>query len=184
MQKEIIFATGNVHKARETGEILGIPVKQVDLEIDEIQSLDSDEVAIKKAEAAYQKLKNPLIAEDGSFSVEAWNGLPGALITWFTGKTIGVDGFLKLLEKEPNRNAEVKISIAYCDEKGSKVFSSVTKGQTTKKQRGDNGWEWDRIFQPDGFDKTYAEMTSEEKNKVSTRKEVLEKLKEFLNEKS
>lgn len=180
MKKETVFVTGNINKLKEFEEILGIQLLQKNLDLDEIQSLDSDEVVIKKAQAAYEKIIKPLVVEDSSLSLNVWKGLPGALIVWFTNKTIGVEGLLKMLENESNREAQVKISIGYCDENGPKVFSAVTDGQITREQRGENGWEWDRIFQPNGFDKTYAEMTPKEKNSVSTRKEALEKLRKFL----
>ncbi len=181
--KDLILVTGNQNKVREFGQILGMVLDSRDLDIHEIQELDSDKVALKKAEDAYARLKKPLIVEDSSLSIVAWQGLPGALIVWFTKETVGVDGFLNMLDREKNRTAEVKISIGYCDESGAKVFSATTKGSITKEQRGEYGWEWDRIFQPDGFEKTYAEMLPEEKNQVSTRKEALKKLKKFLNEK-
>ncbi len=177
------LVTGNQNKVREFSEILEIKLNARDLELEEIQSLDPDKVALKKAEAAYSQLKQPVVVEDSSLAIEAWKGLPGALIVWFTKETVGVDGLLKMLKEETNRTAEVKISIGYCAERGAKVFSATTRGLITLEQKGENGWEWDRIFQPEGFEKTYAEMSPEEKNRVSTRKEALEKLKEFLNEK-
>lgn len=182
--KAPILVSGNSNKVREFSEILGIALDSRDLDIDEIQELDADKVALKKAEEAYSQLQQPVIVEDSSLAIEAWKGLPGALIVWFTKQTVGVDGFLNMLKEEINRKAEVKISIGYCDEAGAKVFSATTKGSITQEQRGENGWEWDRIFQPEGFAKTYAEMLPEEKNQVSTRKEALEKLKRFLNEKA
>ncbi|MCA9365252.1 MAG: RdgB/HAM1 family non-canonical purine NTP pyrophosphatase [Candidatus Moranbacteria bacterium] len=177
--KTVALITGNENKAREIKEILQIEIEAIDLDIPEIQSLNVEEVAREKALSAYQKLKRPLIVDDTSLSIDAWNGLPGTLITWFLG-SVGSHGIEKMLESEKNRKASVSTCIGYADENGAKTFLGTIHGSIATKERGENGFGYDTIFIPKNSEKTYAQMTFEEKNQNSMRTIALKKCKEFL----
>lgn len=179
MNKEIIFITGNQNKAREVGEITGFDILEKDLEIPEVQSLDIEEVAKVKALAAFALVKKPVIVDDTGMNIEALNGLPGALITWFL-KKLGPKGVLGLVSSCENRKASVSTCIAYADDEGVVSFTGTVEGVLADHPRGENGFGYDSIFIPSGQSKTYAEMTPEEKNGISMRKIAILKFKEFL----
>lgn len=178
--RKIYFATTNEGKLKEAGEILKLDVVGIPLEIDEIQSLDLKEVAVKKARAYFKEIKKPLFVEDVGLSFEALGGLPGAYINDFS-KALGNGGLVKLIKDEKNRNASAKVVVVYIDKNSKEhVFEGEVKGTISKKPRGDNGFGWDAIFIPKGSKKTFGEMSLKEKNKYSMRKKALEKFKFFL----
>lgn len=179
---DIVFLTGNGDKLRETREILGenFQITNKDLDIDEIQEIDGAKVVIKKAQDAFAIVKTPLIVEDVSFYIVSWKGLPGSLIKWFT-KTVGNEGILEMLKGFKNRKAIAQTLIAYHDGKNIRIFEGTTNGLVSEKVLGENGFGWDKIFIPDGHTKTYGEMTQDEKNKTSSRKIALVKLKDYLS---
>ncbi|HUS60294.1 MAG TPA: RdgB/HAM1 family non-canonical purine NTP pyrophosphatase [Nevskiaceae bacterium] len=174
--KKIVFVTTNEGKIRETIEILGIRVQPKKLNIDEIQTLDPTECVKKKAQAAYSLVKMPILVEDTSLSFEAWGKLPGVFIDYFI-KTLGNQGILRLLKNEDNRRAIAQTSLCYFDGKKSTVVSGKVEGKIAKQAKGNDGFGWDPIFIPKGKNKTFAEMTSKEKNSLSIRRTALEKLK-------
>ncbi|MEK7497685.1 MAG: RdgB/HAM1 family non-canonical purine NTP pyrophosphatase [Patescibacteria group bacterium] len=176
----LVFATGNKGKLLEAKEILGIDVKGTNLEIDEIQSLDPVEVAVKKAKAYYAKLKKPLFVEDFSFFFKSLSNLPGTYIDGFL-KSLGNEGLILLLKNRKDKTAIGQATVVYMDRKGKEhVFIGRVKGKITDKPKGDKGFGWDPIFIPDGSVKTFGQMEMKEKNKYSMRKKALLKLKKWL----
>ncbi|NTU66986.1 MAG: RdgB/HAM1 family non-canonical purine NTP pyrophosphatase [Candidatus Moranbacteria bacterium] len=179
MDKKILLVTGNPRKADEVRAITGIDVSAENLDILEIQSLDVEEVAKAKALAAFKATGLPVIVDDTGMSIDSLNGLPGALVAWFLDN-IGPEGILRMMSGESNRKASVSTCIAYADEDGVHAFVGNVDGKIADSMRGNNGFGYDSIFIPDGYDKTYAEMTAEEKNGISMRKIALLKLKSFM----
>lgn len=182
MEKEILLITGNKNKAEEVRAITGLNVQAKKLEILEIQALEVEEVAKAKALSAFQITGCPVIVDDTGMSIDALNGLPGALVSWFLD-TLRPEGILKLMTGEENRKASVSTCIAYADQSGVFTFTGTIQGKIPESLRGENGFGYDPIFIPDGYDKTYAEMTGEEKNEISMRKIALLKFKEFMSKK-
>lgn len=179
---EITVVTGNKKKALEIGAIIGRPVDSVALDIAEIQSLSVEEVAFDKAQKAYEQIGRPVIVDDTGMSIPALGGMPGALVVWFLDN-IGPAGIVKLMAGETDRSATVSTAIGYADEGGVRVFTGTVRGSIPQEERGDNGFGYDTIFVPEGQERTYAEMTSEEKNRVSMRSIALLQLAEFLADK-
>lgn len=179
MKKEILFITGNSKKAEEVKAITGLDVKTRNLDIPEIQALNVEEVAKAKALAAFQLTGQPVIVDDTGMSIEALNGLPGALVAWFLDNLKPI-GILKILNSERNRRASVSTCIGYADQNGVSVFTGIIYGKIANSLKGNNGFGYDPIFIPDGYNKTYAEMTSDEKNEISMRKIALLKFKDFM----
>ncbi len=178
---EITFLTGNLKKLEEIRTILGkdFDVKNIELDIKEIQDIDGLQVAVKKAKDAFRLVQKPIIVEDTSLYIKAWHNLPGAFNKWFM-KTVGNEGMLKMLESYEDRSAVAQTVIAYNDGKGVRTFEGMVKGKISKEIKGENGFGWDKIFIPDGQDKTFAEVSSEEKNSKSARKIAAEGLRGFL----
>lgn len=175
----IVVVTGNKGKAAEIEAITGYLVEAVNLDIQEVQSLDVEVVAKEKALAAYRQLSRPVVVDDTGMTIEALKGLPGALVSWFLD-TLGPEGIVRLIVGESNRKASVSTCIGYADATGAYTFVGTIYGALTTEPRGAGGFGYDPIFVPDGQDRTYAEMTSEEKNAQSMRKEALIKFRDFL----
>jgi len=182
MGREIIFITGNSKKADEIRAITSLAVSVKNFDIPEIQSLDIEEVSSAKALAAFQAVGSPVIVDDTGMGIEALNGLPGALVTWFL-KKLGPEGILKIVPPDGNRKASVSTCIAYADENGAVTFTGTICGALAEFPKGENGFGYDSIFIPDGQTKTYAEMIPEEKNDNSMRKIALLKFKDFIEKK-
>ena len=123
-----------------------------------------------------------IIVEDNGLYIESLNGLPGPLIKWFM-KSLDNDGLYKITESFDNKKAEAKVIIGVSFEDGKVDFFDGSIEGTIVSPRGENGFGWDKIFMPNGFDKTFAEMKPEEKNEISMRKVAFQKLKDYLNKK-
>ena len=178
---KINFVTSNINKLREIEAILGIKLNQIDIDIDEIQDVDVEKVVKHKAELAFEKIKEPVLVEDTGLYIIAWEGFPGALIKWVL-KSMGLEKFCRALN-DFDRSAFAKTCFAYFDGKKVLVFDGVVRGMIAEKPQGDTNFGWDPVFIPQGKSKTFAQMSSEEKNKISMRKKAVEKLKKFLEKK-
>ena len=180
---EITFLTGNKNKLREAKEILtyhNIQKEEIDLE--EIQAVDSRDLIVAKLVLGYEKVKKPIMVEDTGLHFECLNGLPGALIKWFI-KKIGVEGCWDLVKRYDNHNAEVRCVVGYTEDgKDLKIFEGIVKGKIVEPGK-DNGFDFDRIFIQNGYNKRYSEMTLMEKNRISHRRIAMYHLKEYLEDK-
>lgn len=181
---KILFITGNEHKAKEASAILeGHEVVQLALDLPEIQSLNPEEIILEKLRAARRKVeeKNAVIlVEDVSFWIGE-TGLPGPLIKWFK-ETIGPKGlvaFGKAFDTDKAR-AECNVGVLIPGKKKPLFFKGAVKGRLVA-PRGTSGFGFNPAFEPDGWEKTYAEMSEEEKNSISHRGKALEQLKEYLD---
>jgi len=173
----IWLITSNKEKVREFEEILGFKLAHINLDLDEIQKVEVKKVVEHKTKQAFNIIKKSVITEDTGLYFEAWNGLPGALAKLFD-KTLGYRNLCKLLKN--NRKAKAQTVVGYFDGKNYKSFIGETLGTITRTPRGRKGFGWDLIFIPRGHKKTFAQMTSDEKNAISMRKIALEKLRKFL----
>ncbi|CAG9121372.1 hypothetical protein JYU34_002773 [Plutella xylostella] len=187
-QRTLTFVTGNAKKLEELKAILGntFPLQIVNHKVDlpELQG-DINEVSIKKCQEAARQLKRPVLIEDTSLCFNALKGLPGPYIKWFLEK-LGPEGLPKLISAWDDKSAEAVCTFAYCegDCEDSQVilFQGITKGQIVE-PRGPRDFGWDPVFLPESYDKTYAELPKEEKNKISHRYKALDKLRKYFNEK-
>lgn len=182
MEEKIYFVTGNKDKLREA-ESMWSEIEGIDIDLDEIQEIDSTKIIkAKLKEAIKQKPGINLMVEDQSLVIDGMNGLPGPLIKWFV-KSMSLERMAKLAESMGDKTAEAKTIIGYADKFGKiNYFEATIKGRIVS-PRGNIGWGWDYIFQPEGYDKTFAEMTMEQKNKLSMRRIAIEKLRKFVEEK-
>jgi non-canonical purine NTP pyrophosphatase (RdgB/HAM1 family) len=176
---QITVVTGNKAKAKEIGRILNYSVEIVDLDLEEIQEIDLEKVARHKLNQAFEILKRPVIIDDVSFEVEAWNSFPGPLIKWIL-KAGGPELLLTMMKGQKNRNATARLAIGFHDGKNEYLFFGETKGVIAKEIRRDNGFGFDRLFIPEGYDKTYSELPPKVKDEISHRGRGLSKFKDFL----
>ena len=170
-EPELYMVTRNRGKFAEAREELarfGIELRQIEGDKLEVQSEDVVEVARRAAEDAYRRYGVPLIVDDTGLYIEALNGFPGPYSSYVIRK-IGLEGVLKLMEGVANRRACFRTAVAYADGAGVVHFVGEACGTIAERPRGASGFGYDPIFVPDGETRTYAEMTVEEKNRVSHR---------------
>lgn len=171
-----IFVTSNQDKLKEAERALGFEPESEDIELEEIQAVEAERVVKNKVERAYEKIERPVMVTDVGVYIDELNGFPGALIKWMF-KRVGNEGIAEIAGE---CKAEAITVIGYHDGEDFQTFEGTVKGKIAEEPRGDNGFGWDPVFVPEGYDKTFAEMTEEEKNKVSMRKKALEKMKKEL----
>lgn len=172
------FVTGNKNKLEEAKAILQKNIERIDLDVDEIQSLDSNEVIIKKVEEIKKHYSKPFFCEDVSVEFNALNGFPGPLIK-FLVTTIKAKGLYKILKDYEDKTATAICSIGYFDGKQTHIFKGELKGEIVK-PKGESAFGFDPVFKPIGKKETLAEMTKQEKNEISHRMKALLKLKQYL----
>ena len=177
----LLFITGNKGKFKEVKVALSF-VKQFDIDLPEIQEMNSRKIIKFKLHEALKHKNAEFIVEDTSLYLDCLNGLPGPLIKWFLG-SIGDNGIYELTRKFRNNNAQAKTIFGYAENKNKIHFFEGTVNGSIVLPQGKEGFGWDRIFLPDGHKKTFAQMDMDEKNAVSMRRIALDKLKHFLNAK-
>lgn len=177
---KIIFVTGSANKYNEAKQTIPI-LEHHDLDLVEIQGIDPRPIIAHKLQEAKKVLQGNLVVEDTSLYFDSLMGLPGPLIKWFM-KTIGNYGLYKMCQSFGTSKATAKCVIGLSREDGSvEYFEGSMEGEIVE-PRGENGFGWDPIFQPAGWDKTLAEMTQEEKNEISMRMVAFQKLNDYLSQ--
>ncbi|KAI8342293.1 inosine triphosphate pyrophosphatase [Chlamydoabsidia padenii] len=177
-RKKLVFVTGNKNKLAEVQaifkDVIDIDSHKVDLP--ELQGTSQD-IAAQKCKMAADILQGPCITEDTCLCFNALNGLPGPYIKWFH-ESIGLEGLNKMLVGFDDKTGYALCTIAYCEGPGHEpiIFEGKTEGNIVP-PRGPPAFGWDPVFEPHGFDQTYAEMPKEVKNTISHRFRALEKVK-------
>jgi len=180
----ILLISTNKHKVEEINNITaryGVIVVPANIRKMEIQSDNLVEIALMAARSAYSSLRKPLIVEDAGLFIKELNGFPGPYSS-YVYRTIGCKGILKLLEGIKRRDAYFKSVIVYKDESYEMVFEGLTEGEIAYDIRGSGGFGFDPIFIPKGYNKTFAEMSLEEKNRLSHRGKAVKKFIEWFIE--
>jgi len=178
MKPPIYFITGNENKFQEVKTLLP-GIKQLKLDLEEIQEVDPHKIIQAKIQQAFKHKKAPFIIEDTSLYLDCLNGLPGPLIKWFLEK-LGTQGIYNLAQKLGNNKAQAKTIIGYAKSKKEILFfEGIIEGEIVPPS-GPTNFGWNPLFKPKGYNKTFQEMTLEEKNKISMRKLAVEKLKHYL----
>jgi XTP/dITP diphosphohydrolase len=173
---ELLFVTTNANKVKEARAILDdVEIIHVNREYPEIQA-ESEDVVLFAMD--YIKEQEPFIVEDTSLYVEPLKGFPGSFAS-YVQKTIGNSGLLKLMDGVEDRRAffETCIGLSY---KGKKVFKGRCYGSIGFEPRGNNGFGFDPIFIPDGYEKSFAELSTEGKNSLSHRGRAFKALKKHM----
>jgi XTP/dITP diphosphohydrolase len=185
---KIILASNNKNKLREFREMLepeGFEVVSqseagADIEVEETGTT-FEENAYLKAKAIYDIFKIPVIADDSGLEVDALNGAPGIYSARYAEEGKRCARVLSELEGVPDdkRTARFKCCICYLDEKGEKqVVTGVCEGKIGYEKRGTNGFGYDPIFMYG--DRSFAELSAEEKNKVSHRAAALAEFEKLI----
>jgi XTP/dITP diphosphohydrolase len=177
--REVSLVTSNPTKVVELQRILGMLIKQQNLDIPEIQALDPMVVAKQKAEEAYARLKTPVLVEDSGLAVAAWGEFPGALVKWMIGRrthSIGLEKFCAMVPADDRAAKACSVLVLY-DGHDFVTGAGCVRGTIAPEPRGHNGYAWDPIFIPAGEAKTFGEMAPMAKDKVSARSLAVAELK-------
>ncbi len=178
---KIVLVSGNPGKAREIQRILDIPIETREIDLEEIQEIDLEKVALNKLNQAYSIVKAPVMIDDISLEVEVWNKFPGPLIKWLLKAGDGdAKILLKMLGDEENRNVKARLAIGFHDGESQHVFIGEVDGQIAHDIKGKNGFGWDPIFIPNGESETFAQMDPEKKDSISHRGRALKEFRDFL----
>lgn len=176
----LTLVTGNPGKLEETRRILasafpehGFLLDHVDVDLPEIQSLDLEEVLLAKGREARQHLRAthgdvPLVVEETGLELAAWNGFPGPLVKWML-HAVGPEGIARTAHALGEPGAVARCCLLLLDGEREVIGLGHTTGRLVSPPRGDDGFGWDPVFQPDGHDLTYAELGTAIKDEIGHR---------------
>jgi XTP/dITP diphosphohydrolase len=203
MQK-IVFATNNQHKLDEIRSILGeqfeiVSLRDIGCDVDIPETADTLEGnAMMKAQYIWDHYHMSVFADDTGLEVEALNGAPGVYSARYAGgeghdSEANMQKLLRELTEKNNRRAQFRTVIALILKKDVcpcgctsikevHQFEGIVKGQITRERHGSEGFGYDPIFQPDGYDTTFAELGMDIKNHISHRARAVKKLADFLSQ--
>jgi len=189
---KLVFASNNSNKLIEIQAILPADIQLLSLEdigcFEEIaETADTIEGnAILKADYVKQNYGYDCFADDSGLEIVALNGEPGVYSARYAGpqrnSEDNMDKVLKSLKDADDRSAQFKTVIALNLNGQQHLFTGIIKGEITTERSGNQGFGYDPIFRPDGYQKTFAEITLEEKAKISHRGLAVKQLIDFLND--
>jgi XTP/dITP diphosphohydrolase len=187
---KIIFASGNTHKLEEIRRCIPYGYEVEPLNHKEFSSalVETGNTlrhnALQKALYVYRRIHGCCLADDSGLEIEALNGRPGVYSARYAGPGCSdadnIARVLKEMESMENRRAVFRTVIALILNDVTLFFEGTVKGTITQAPAGTNGFGYDPIFMPDGYDKTFAQMTAEEKNSISHRSLACRQLSRFL----
>ncbi len=185
IETKITFVTSNTGKLKEVKdklEPLGIEVVGDKVYYPEIQTDSLREVARYGAQWLKNRLEAPFILDDSGLFLSALEGFPGVYSAYAYG-TIGNRGILNLMNKKGDKRAEFRTAAALVDPNEKiHIFEGVCKGSVIGEERGKNGFGYDPVFIPEGYEITFGEMSTEEKNKISHRSLAFHEVYEYIKE--
>ena len=192
---KIVLATNNPDKVREVKEILNglgieiLTLKDLGIEIEIEEDQDTFEGnARKKAHTIFNLTKLPTIADDSGLMVDQLNGAPGVYSSRYAGEEHNYEKnnqklLQELRDKPKPHRAKFICVINFKSETDDQLFVGEVEGEIVDFPRGTNGFGYDPLFKPDGFNVTYAELPSEIKNIISHRYKALLKFRDYLFDK-
>ena len=189
--KTLVFATNNLHKLEEVRDILGgsfriASLKEIGCTDDIPETADTLEGnALQKARYVKDKFGYDCFADDTGLEVEALGGAPGVFSARYAGpghdSETNMQKLLKELERKTNRQAQFRTVVALLLDGEEYTFEGIVRGTILTERRGTAGFGYDPVFVPEGYAETFAEMGSEEKNRISHRARAVQKLADFLH---
>ena len=188
---KIVFATNNQHKLSEIRQILGdkvevLSLKDINCDVDIPETGTTLEAnALQKAQYIYDHYQMNVFADDTGLEVEALGGAPGVYSARYAGgeghdSEANMAKLLCELGENNNRRARFRTVIALIIQGQVHEFEGIVNGEIIRERRGGEGFGYDPIFQPEGYDKTFAELGAEVKNQISHRARATQKLVEHL----
>lgn len=188
---ELIFATHNKHKLEEVKHILNHKVDLLSLtDVSCFEEIPENEEtlegnAIYKAQYIHNKFQRNCFSDDTGLEVVALNGAPGVYSARYGGEghndELNRAKLLKELRNKEDRSAQFRTVVALFWEGSMHLFEGIVEGEISCEERGTNGFGYDSLFVPKGYNRTFAQMTEEEKNGISHRGRAIEKLSLFID---
>lgn len=188
---KLLFATQNENKAAEIRALLPeglelLSLNDIQFTQDIPETADTLEGnALLKAKAIFEHTGIPCFADDSGLEVMFLHGKPGVHSARFAGPDkndrANSEKLLTLLKQAPDRSAQFRTVIAYLDGTDPRYFEGTVKGTILKEFRGDQGFGYDPIFQPIGWNKSFAEVSTTEKNNISHRSLAFKQFLEYLH---
>lgn len=189
-RKKLVFATNNAHKLEELKAILGNDIEILSLAdincfTDIPETADTLEGnASQKAMFIYQNYGLDCFADDTGLEVESLNGAPGVYSARYAGdghdSKANMEKLLSEMKEKTNRKARFRTVISLIEKGEEHQFEGIVNGEIIKEKKGDAGFGYDPIFQPEGFNETFAELGNYIKNKISHRARAVTALCEYL----
>ena len=189
--QQLVFATNNAHKLEEVQAKAGNHIKLLSLDdikcYDDIEEtgLTFNENASIKSHYIYERYNLNCFGDDSGLEIEALNNEPGIYSARYAGEhgnhEANMDKVLEKLKVSTNRNASFRTVISLIWNGAEYFFEGVVPGTIRTERCGTAGFGYDPIFQPDGYDITFAEMSMDEKNSISHRGRAIDQLIAFLN---
>jgi XTP/dITP diphosphohydrolase len=189
---ELIFATNNPNKVKEVAALLRDnivlkPLAETGITEDIPEEADTLEGnALQKARYVFERTGKDCFADDTGLEIEALDGAPGVISARYAGEHCSpddnMDKVLSELKGSENRKANFRTVIALILDGKEHLFEGAVDGKILESQSGAQGFGYDPIFLPNGFELSFAEMELSEKNKISHRGRAVKKLAQFLNE--
>jgi inosine triphosphate pyrophosphatase len=176
--KEITYITGNQKKADYLSSYLGHPISHRKVDLDEIQSLDLKKIVEHKVRQAYAIVGGPVVVEDTSLEMKALGGLPGPFIKYFL-EQISLQDICSLVASK-DRAATARCVFAYFDGENENYFEGSVNGIIAEKPAGEGAFGFGKIFIPEGYEGTQAELNKEDHEKMYTTMKPIKQLAEFL----
>jgi len=187
---KLVFSTNNPNKLKEVQEMLPKSIQLLSLRdincFDEVEETENTLEGNAKLKANYitANFEYNCFADDTGLEVESLDGKPGVYSARFAGEpanaTNNMNKLVDELNDKTNRKAQFRTAIALNLNGKQFLFEGICKGEILTEKQGENGFGYDPIFKPNGFDKSFAEMNAETKNKISHRGIAIQKLVEFL----
>ena len=191
MKKRLVFATNNAHKLEEIRAILGNSIEILSLadihcHADIPETADTLEGnARQKSRYVYEHYGLDCFADDTGLEVESLGGAPGVYSARYADgqghdSQANMNKLLKEMEEKNDRKAQFRTIISLIEKGEERQFEGIVKGQITREKRGESGFGYDPIFQPDGYETTFAELGSDIKNRISHRARAVAALCDYL----
>ena len=191
---KIVLASSNIHKVQEINEIVRDFAPDLSLEFilppegfNPIEDGETfEENSYIKAHSAWELGKTWTLADDSGLCIDALGGKPGIYSARYAETPkLRIERVLRELEGVENRKAHFSCAMTLLNPKGETeyMFQGICSGEIIKEARGVNGFGYDPIFLPEGYDKTIAELSEEEKNKISHRGNALRAVLDYLRKK-
>ena len=191
MKKRLVFATNNAHKLEEIRAILGNSIEILSLadihcHADIPETADTLEGnARQKSRYVYEHYGLDCFADDTGLEVESLGGAPGVYSARYADgqghdSQANMNKLLKDMEEKNDRKAQFRTIISLIEKGEERQFEGIVKGQITREKRGESGFGYDPIFQPDGYETTFAELGSDIKNRISHRARAVAALCDYL----
>jgi len=187
---KIVFATNNLNKLSEVQKMLPESIQLLTLkDINCFDDIEETEITLEgnaklKADYITKKFGYNCFADDTGLEVESLHGAPGVYSARYAGKENNSENnmqkLLTELENKSNRKAQFRTAVVLNLNNEQFLFEGICKGEILNTKQGEKGFGYDPIFKPEGFDTSFAEMSSEEKNNISHRGMAVRKLVEFL----